>query len=99
MDPAHAKRLLELSREGKDESADEAFVKKAHTNDDLAEELAESAVASMNSGEEQLTGDLAAEVTEERGGPFVKTTGGTEFADGTDESNIPEATREPFPTT
>ena len=99
MDPAHAKRLLELSREGKDADTDEAFVKKTHTNDDLAEELAESAVASMNSGEEQLTGDLAAEVTEERGGPFVKTTGGTEFADGTDESNIPEATREPFPTT
>jgi hypothetical protein len=29
----------------------------------------------------------------------VKTTAGTEFAEGTDESNIPEATREPFPTT
>jgi hypothetical protein len=99
MDPAHAKRLLELGREGKDADTDEAFVKKNHTNDDLAEELAESAVASMNSGEEQLTGELNAEVAEERGGPFVKTTAGTEFAEGTDESNIPEATREPFPTT
>jgi len=99
MDPAHAKRLLELGREGKEAETDVAFVKKTHTHDDLAEELAESAVATMNSGEEQLTSDLAAEVSEERGGPFVKTTGGTEFADGTDESNIPEATREPFPTT
>ena len=99
MDPEHAKRLLELSREGKAAESDVAFVKKTHTNDDLAEELAESAVASMNSGEEQLSGDLNAEVAEETGGPFVKTTGGTEFAEGTDESNIPEATREPFPTT
>ena len=33
------------------------------------------------------------------GGPFVETSGNTEFAGGTDESNIPEATREPFPKT
>jgi hypothetical protein len=99
MDPAHKKHLLELAREGKPSETSEAFVKKSHTNDDLAEELAESAVASMNSGEEQLTGELNAEVAEERGGPFVKTNAGTEFAEGTDESNIPEATREPFPTT
>jgi len=99
MDPAHAKRLLELAREGKDADPDVAFLKKSHSTDDLAEELGEAAVGSMNSGEGQLTTDLDAEVAEERGGPFVKTTGGTEFAEGTDESNIPEATREPFPTT
>jgi hypothetical protein len=99
MDPEHKKRLLELSREGKEADSADAFVKKARTHDDLAEELGESAVASMTSGEEQLRDDLDAEVAEERGGPFVKTTGGTEFAEGTDESNIPEATREPFPTT
>jgi hypothetical protein len=99
MDPAHAKHLLELAREGKQSDNDEAFVKKARSNDGLAEELGEAAVASMTSGEEQLTTERDAEVIEERGGPFVKTTGGTEFAEGTDESNIPEATREPFPTT
>ncbi len=98
MDPAHRKHLLELAREGK-VAEGEAFVKKARSNDDLAEELGEAAVASMTSGEEQLTSDLEAEVAEERGGPFVKTTAGTEFAEGTDESNIPGATREPFPTT
>jgi hypothetical protein len=99
MDPARAKHLLELAREGKETDTDEAFVKKAHSNDGLAEELGEAAVASMTSGEEQLTTDRDAEVIEERGGPFVKTSAGTEFAEGTDESNIPEATREPFPTT
>ena len=41
MDPAHAKRLLELAREGKQANTDEAFVNKTHTNDALAEELAE----------------------------------------------------------
>lgn len=99
MDPAHAKHLLELSREGKHTDTDEAFVTKARSTDDLAEELAEAAVASMTSGEEQLTTERDAEVAEERGGPFVRTTGGTEFADDTDESNTADATREPFPTT
>jgi hypothetical protein len=98
MDPEHAKRLLKLAREGR-EPETEGFVKGSHSNDDLAEELAESAVASMTSGEEQLTNDLDAVVDEERGGPFVKTAGSTEFAEGTDESNTPDATREPFPTT
>jgi hypothetical protein len=53
----------------------------------------------MTSGEDQLGDDLEAEVDEDKGGPFVETSGNTEFAGGTDESNIPEATREPFPKT
>lgn len=100
MDPAHRKHLLELARDGKGTTEDdEAFIKKPRSRDALAEELGEAAVASMVSGEDQLTTDLEAEVAEERGGPFVKTTAGQEFAEGTDESNIPGATKEPFPTT
>jgi hypothetical protein len=99
MDPKHRQRLLELSREGKRIDADAAFINAPRSQDDLAEGLAEAAVASMNSGEEQLAENLNAEVVEERGGPFVKTTAGIEFAEGTDESNIKGATREPFPTT
>lgn len=100
MDPDHAKRLLELAREGKTTDNDaEAFLKKPRARDDLAEELGESAVTSMTSGEDQLSDERDAVTAEERGGPFVKTTAGTEFAEGTDESNIEEATREPFPTT
>lgn len=100
MDPAHAARLLALSREAKEAEADAgAFVKSTGTKDDLAEELGEAAVANMTSGEDQLGTDLEAEVDEENGGPFVETSGNTEFAGGTDESNIPEATREPFPKT
>ncbi|HEY6079798.1 MAG TPA: hypothetical protein VIW29_13380 [Polyangiaceae bacterium] len=99
MDPAHAERLLALAREGKDTAEANAFVADPETDDDLAEELAEAAVASMNSGEDQLGRDLEAVVDEEQGGPFVESSGNTEFAGGTDESNIAEATREPFPKT
>lgn len=99
MDPDHARRLLELSREGRQDETVEGFVEGAESPDDLAEELAEAVVATMTSGEDQLVTSLEAEVAEERGGPFVETSGNTEFAGGTDESNIAEATREPFPKT
>lgn len=99
MDPAHAERLLRLAREGKTQDDESAFVGESGSEDDLAEELAEAAVGSMTSGEDQLTSELEAEVDEERGGPFVETSGNTEFAGGTDESNIEGATREPFPKT
>lgn len=97
MDPAHAKHLLELSREGKATDDEGAFVKGASTGDDLAQELAEAAVASMTTGEDELGKDLEAPVEEEQGGPFTETSANAEFAGGTDESNIAEATREPFP--
>ena len=99
MDPAHAARLLRLAREGKTADDESAFVGAAKGQDALAEELAEAAVGAMTSGEDQLTGELEAEVDEDTGGPFVETSGNTEFAGGTDESNIEGATREPFPKT
>ena len=97
MDPEHARRLLEMARAGKVNDGTGAFIDAPKTQDDLAEELAEAAVGSMTSGEDQLGADLESVVEEEVGGPFVETSGNTEFAGGTDESNIPEATREPFP--
>ena len=98
MDPKHAEHLLALSREDRTKDDDAAFVAATSTDDDLAEELAEAAVSSMTSGEDELGTQLEAEVEEESGGPFVETSGNVEFAGGTDESNIAEATREPFPT-
>lgn len=97
MDPAHARRLLRMAREGKVDAGGGAFIDAPETQDDLAEGLAEAAVSSMTSGEDQLGADLESVVDEEVGGPFLETSGNTEFAGGTDESNIPEATREPFP--
>lgn len=95
--PAQARHLLELGRATNTTDSIEAFIASSCTDDDLAEELAEAAVTSMTSGEDALFGALDADVVEEHGGPFVETSGGTEFASGTDESNIAEATREPFP--
>jgi protein-disulfide isomerase len=42
---------------------------------------------------------FAEKLGEENGGPFLETSGSTEFAHGTDASNIAGATREPFPRT
>ncbi|HSC85847.1 MAG TPA: hypothetical protein VLC09_01195 [Polyangiaceae bacterium] len=98
MDAAHRERLLALSRQGRERDA-APFVIGSESDDALAEEFAEAAVGAMTSGEDRLGDDLLAVVDEERGGPFVETSGKVEFAPGTDESNIAEATREPFPTT
>lgn len=69
----------------------------AHTKDDLAENLAEQFLTAATSAEEVTPDVLDEEVPEESGGPFVVTSGSTEFARDTDASNIPGADREPFP--
>ena len=98
LDPAYAKQLLDLGHTERRTTNEQAFVTPGFTDDDLAEELAEAAVTSMTTGSDELTEQLDTEVEEDRGGPFVETSASVEFAGGTDESNIPEATREPFPT-
>jgi hypothetical protein len=65
----------------------------------MAEQLGEEAVSAMTSGESTAEDDWDEHAEEEDGGPFVETSGEEEFATGTDESNTPEATREPFPKT
>jgi hypothetical protein len=66
--------------------------------DDLAEELGEEFVESATSGE-QAADMRDEEVPEESGGPFVETSGRSEFAYGTDASNPKDAECAPFPTT
>jgi hypothetical protein len=97
LDPGHAQRLLDLARGERAKDDAKAFVSKPESEDDFVEELGETTVATMTSGEEALGPDLDAEVEEERGGPFIETSAKIEFAGGTDESNIAEATREPLP--
>jgi hypothetical protein len=93
-----AQYLLDLAHAARTTESDEAFVTSTSTDDDFAEELAEAAVLSMTTGEDELGDQLEAAVDEESGGPFVETSANVEFAGGTDESNIATATREPFPT-
>jgi hypothetical protein len=98
LDFDRAQRLLGLGvTNGSIDSV--AFVAGSAAEDDLAEELAEEAVVAMTTGADQLVEDLNRDVEEDWGGPFVVTSGSKEFAAGTDESNVEDATREPFPTT
>jgi hypothetical protein len=99
VDPAHAARLLELSRETHGADDDRGFVKMHRSQESIAEELGEGTVTNMTTGEDTLPDSLDESAEEESGGPFVETPASEEFAEGTDESNIPEATREPFPKT
>lgn len=68
-----------------------------HSNDDLAEALGEQFLSSATSGEEAGEDAMNVEVTEEAGGPFVITSAGSEFAEGTDSSNPRGAKRAPVP--
>jgi hypothetical protein len=98
LDPREARYLLDLAHATRTTENDEAFISSSSSDDDLAEELAEAAVTSMTTGQDELLEQLETEVDEDSGGPFVETSGSVELAGGTDESNIAEATREPFPT-
>jgi len=68
----------------------------AHTDDDLAESLAEEFLDAATSGRDAEE-ELDAVVPEEIGGPFVETTAAEEFAQGIDEANPEAASREPLP--
>ena len=97
LDPKYAAKLRAAG--GHEDSNEDAFFRKSRAHDSLAEELGESVVRAATSGEDDETETLSADVIEEEGGPFVPSTAGQEFADGTDESNPKGANREPFPRT
>ncbi len=95
IDPKYGAELL-----GKGSPHDEAtdsFVNRPRSSDDLVEELGEEYVEGATSAEHPAEEALNQDVSEEVGGPFVESGGGTEFAPGTDASNPASATREPFP--
>jgi hypothetical protein len=103
IDPKYARELLEKARETRNDDdrpeAGQAFLKRASSNESLAEELGEAFIEAATSGEDN-EGDRHERVTlEENGGPFIETSGNEEYAVGTDESNIASATREPLPRT
>jgi hypothetical protein len=93
LDPAY-EADLRARIESKPKDDDRAF-----GGDALGNELGEEFVETVTSGEDEGTELRDQKLTEEVGGPFTVTSGGTEFASGEDESNPEEATREPFPTT
>jgi hypothetical protein len=98
--PQYAAELLSHRGELAEPNDGRAFLPSAIRRDALAEELGESFLRTATGGGEESDDETLDEVVpEEMGGPFIVTTGATEFAHDTDESNPPDATREPFPRT
>ena len=99
LDPEYQRKLLEPSLEQRARDGDSrAFIDGA-APEELSEELGEAFVQAVTSGEDAEIERRESITPEESGGPFVPSTAGQEFAGGTDESNIPEATREALPRT
>jgi hypothetical protein len=96
LDAEYERRVREGARAPDDGLA---FLSGFRTRDALAEELGEAFLESATSGEESEPERRERILTEEEGGPFVRTRASQEFAYGLDESNIAEATREPLPKT
>ena len=69
----------------------------AFAEDDLAEELGEEFVMTATSGEQAAEDLRNQDVPEEVGGPFVETSGSTEFVYGSDPSNPQDAEPSAFP--
>ena len=99
LNPQYAAELRAHSGEMGEHREDDAFLPSAIRRDALAEELGEGFLRSATGAEDNEDETLEQVVPEESGGPFIVTTGATEFADDTDESNPVGATREPFPRT
>jgi hypothetical protein len=97
LNPHYAAELLDKSYHPPPEP--ESFVERPRSNDDLVEELGEEVVQEATTAEYEGEDLLNQEVPEERGGPFVETSGSDEFAHGVDPSNPKGAKREPFPRT
>jgi hypothetical protein len=99
LNPEYAAELLARSREMAEPRDGAAFLPSRLRRDALAEELGEGFLRSATGAEDDEEDTLEQVVTEESGGPFIVTTGATEFAHDADESNPADATREPFPRT
>jgi hypothetical protein len=100
LNPAHQRRLFEKATASRPTQRDDvAFISRSRTTEDIGEELGEAFVNAATSGQGAELERLDRVTDDELGGPFVPTTDGEEFAPGTDESNIAEATREPLPRT
>jgi hypothetical protein len=97
LDAEYERRISASARSQRDDSS--AFLTGFRTGDALAEELGEAFLQSATSGEESEPERRERILTEEVGGPFVRTRASQEYAYGLDESNIAEATREPLPKT
>ena len=100
LDPEYQRKLLQESTRIRDRVGEtRAFLDGSLSSDELAEELGETFLEAATSGGDAEGDRHERIVVEETGGPFVPTSAKEEFAQGTDDSNIEGATREPLPRT
>jgi hypothetical protein len=100
LDAGYAAMLREKSLEGRVRDRDDAFIgRSGRSTDNLAEAMGETWVETATSGEDEHEDVFNQTVPEDEGGPFVTTTAGQEFAEGTDASNPKQSKREAFPKT
>jgi protein-disulfide isomerase len=99
LDPDYQRWLLQESGRSPNDGDDRAFIDGMRSKDALAEQLGEEFLESATSGQDEGEELFDQVVAEENGGPFLETSGGTEFADDDDPPNIDEAPPEPFPKT
>lgn len=99
LDPEYEAKLRAETGHARTAEDARAFLDGPRSKDTLSEQLGEEVIQTATSGEDEAEDVFNQSVPEDAGGPFVETTGRTEFAHGTDASNIKGATREPFPKT
>jgi len=99
LDPAYEAALLAETGHARTRDDARAFLGRARSSEGLSEQLGEEFVETVTGAQDEGEEVFNQVVPEEAGGPFVETSGNTEFAHGTDASNIKGATREPFPKT
>lgn len=99
LDPEYEAKLHAQTGHARGPNDARGFLGGARSKDALSEQLGEDVVEKATSGEDEGEDVFNQSVPEDAGGPFVETSGDTEFAPGTDASNIKGATREPFPKT
>jgi hypothetical protein len=97
LDAEYERKLRSTARPRDDD--EQAFLTGFNSREPLAAELGEAFLESATSGEESEPERRDRILTEEEGGPFIRTRASQEFAYDVDESNIAEATREPLPKT
>jgi hypothetical protein len=94
--PASTAAAIRQRPPGRPHQIEGFFADARHVPDALAEQLGESVVLGATSGEDSEE-QYERERPEEEGGPFLETSGRTEFAYGVDESNPEDAEPAPWP--
>ena len=88
---------VDETRERASESPNALSIETPDGVDELGEELGETFVEGVTGSDDAAMEHRADGTQEDDGGPFVVTTGATEFAHGTDGSNPADAEREALP--